>query len=85
MQPHRPPAVGLLIDDEELVRTATAEMIRDLGHRGRRSERRRRKHWRGFDGGLAVDVVITDYMMPGMDGGALARRVAKTFRACRFC
>jgi len=67
----------LLIDDEDLVRTATAEMIRDLGHevvdaRG------------GAEGlamlanGLEVNVVITDYLMPGLNGGAIARRVAAT-------
>ena len=67
----------LLIDDEELVRAATAEMIRELGHHVEEA--------RGaIDGlariaeGLAVDVVVTDYMMPGMNGGALARRIAKS-------
>jgi len=67
----------LLIDDEPLVRVATAEMIRDLGHRveeaGGAAEGLAR-----LEDGLPVDVVITDYMMPGMDGGALARRIAQT-------
>jgi signal transduction histidine kinase len=67
----------LLIDDEPLVRTATAEMIRDLGHHveeaGGGAEGLAR-----LDGGLSVDAVITDYMMPGMDGGALSRRLAET-------
>jgi signal transduction histidine kinase len=67
----------LLVDDEPLVRTATAEMIRDLGHHveeaGGGAEGLAR-----LEGGLAVDVVITDYMMPVMDGGALSRRVAQT-------
>jgi len=67
----------LLVDDEELVRTATAEMIRELGHhveeaRGAIDALAR------LDEGLAVDVVITDYMMPGMNGGALGRRIAKS-------
>jgi signal transduction histidine kinase len=66
----------LLVDDEEIVRTATAEMIRDLGHEVEEAS-----------GGLEalvrlqagdVDAVITDYMMPGMDGGAFARRIART-------
>ncbi len=59
------------------MRAATAEMIRELGHHVEEA--------RGaIDGlariaeGLAVDVVVTDYMMPGMNGGALARRIAKS-------
>ena len=64
----------LLIDDEPLVRTATAEMIRDIGHQveeaGGGAEALAR-----LEGGLSVDAVITDYMMPGMDGGTLSRRV----------
>jgi CheY-like chemotaxis protein len=67
----------LLIDDEPLVRMATAEMIRDLGHHveeaGGGAEGLAR-----LEAGLSVDAVITDYMMPGMDGGALARRIAQT-------
>jgi CheY-like chemotaxis protein len=31
-----------------------------------------------LDQGLSVDAVVTDYMMPGIDGGELARRVAQT-------
>ncbi|MGZ2411275.1 signal transduction histidine kinase/ActR/RegA family two-component response regulator [Sphingomonas sp. F9_3S_D5_B_2] len=64
----------LLVDDEEIVRTATAEMIRDLGHdveeAGSGPEALKR-----LDEGLNVDILVTDYMMPGMDGGALARQV----------
>jgi signal transduction histidine kinase len=77
------PAIGrrlsiLLIDDEELVRTATAEMMRDLGHSVMEAS--------GAADGLArlgrgtpFDVVVTDYKMPGMDGGELARRVKQRF------
>ena len=67
----------LLVDDEDIVRVATAEMIRDLGHdveeAGSAAEALAR-----LESGLDVDVLITDYMMPGMDGAVLARRVAKT-------
>jgi signal transduction histidine kinase len=66
----------LLVDDEEIVRTATAEMIRDLGHQVEEagSGAEALAH---LEAGLAVDAVVTDYMMPGMDGGQLAQRVAK--------
>ena len=67
----------LLVDDEDIVRVATAEMIRDLGHdveeAGSGAEA-----LASLESGLDVDVLITDYMMPGMDGAVLARRVAKT-------
>jgi signal transduction histidine kinase/ActR/RegA family two-component response regulator len=65
----------LLVDDEELVRIATAEMIRDLGHEVTEA-RGAAEALKRLDSGLEVDAVVTDYMMPGMDGGALARRVA---------
>jgi CheY-like chemotaxis protein len=68
----------LLVDDEPLVRTATAEMIRDLGHQveeaGGGAEGLAR-----LQAGLSVDAVITDYMMPGMDGGALSRRITQSW------
>jgi signal transduction histidine kinase/ActR/RegA family two-component response regulator len=67
----------LLIDDEELVRTATAEMIRDLGHSVVEASGAAEALAR-LDQGLSVDAVVTDYMMPGIDGGELARRVAQT-------
>lgn len=62
----------LLVDDEPLVRSATAEMLRELGHRVREANS-------GPDA-LAqlaehrVDILITDYKMPRMDGAELARR-----------
>ena len=79
-RPRRPSvAIGrplsiLLIDDEEIVRAATAELIRDLGHEVIEAGS-------GAEGlgklaaGLHVDVVISDYKMPRMNGGELARRV----------
>jgi len=67
----------LLVDDEDIVRVATAEMIRDLGHdveeAGSGAEA-----LASLENGLSVDVLVTDYMMPGMDGAMLARRVKKT-------
>lgn len=69
----RPLAI-MLVDDEDLVRAGTAEMLRDLGHEvtdvpgGAEA-------LAALDAGLTVDVVITDYMMPRMNGGELAERL----------
>jgi len=66
--------VILLVDDEFLVRFATAEMVRDLGHQVI-------EFGSGHDAleqlkqGLEADAVITDYKMPRMDGAEFARRV----------
>lgn len=64
----------LLVDDEDLVRAGTAEMLRDLGHvvteAGGGGEALSR-----IAAGLSVDAIITDYMMPRIDGTELARRV----------
>jgi len=64
----------LLVDDEEIVRVGTGEMIRDLGHRVVEAD--------GGDEALALladglvpDLIITDYKMPRMDGAELARRL----------
>ena len=64
----------LIVDDEELVRVATAEMIRDLGHDVEEAASGS-EALDSLESGVMVDVLVTDYMMPGMDGGELARRV----------
>jgi CheY-like chemotaxis protein len=64
----------LLVDDDELVRVATGEMLADLGHAttqassGEEALRTLRQH-------AAFDLMITDYLMPGMTGVELARIV----------
>jgi signal transduction histidine kinase len=63
----------LLVDDEPLVRTGTADMLEDLGYCVVQAEsgpealtllRQCRGH---------IDALVTDYLMPGMNGAALAR------------
>ncbi|ATY34816.1 hybrid sensor histidine kinase/response regulator [Sphingomonas psychrotolerans] len=71
------PLSVLLVDDEELVRVGTAEMIRDLGHEVTHASGGAEALAR-LDAGLRPDVVITDYKMPRMDGAELARRVRDT-------
>jgi CheY-like chemotaxis protein/two-component sensor histidine kinase len=76
----RPTSAGtaLLVDDEELVRASTAEMLSDLGyavveaHSGEQALRL-------VDGGLKFDVVVTDHLMPGMNGTDLARALLERF------
>ena len=80
--PRRVAAAGralsiLLVDDEEIVRVGTAEMIRDLGHTVQEASSGDEALAR-LEAGLSPDVVITDYKMPRMDGAELARRLAES-------
>jgi CheY-like chemotaxis protein len=66
--------VALLVDDEELVRMSTADMLNDLGYEvveAASSEEALRR----LNGGLSPDVLVTDHLMPGMNGTDLARVV----------
>ncbi|MCU6454381.1 response regulator [Sphingomonas sp. A2-49] len=68
--PARRAARVLLVDDEDIVRNATAEMLRDIGYHvvevpsGSQA-------LAAVRAGAEIDVVVTDYMMPGMSGAAL--------------
>ena len=66
--------VALLVDDEELVRMSTADMLSDLGFAvievGSGEEAMRL-----LEQERAIDVVVTDHLMPGMTGTELARHV----------
>lgn len=64
----------LLVDDEDIVRFATAEMIRELGH-GVVEASSGAEAMERLSGGLEVDAVVTDYKMPRMDGAQLAKRI----------
>jgi CheY-like chemotaxis protein len=60
----------LLVDDEELVRAATADMLRDIGYTvvevGSASQA-----LAAIRSGIDADILVSDYLMPGMNGGAL--------------
>ncbi len=65
---------ALLVDDEELVRMSTADMLADLGfavvEAGSADEALRL-----IESGLQFDLLITDHLMAGMTGTELAREV----------
>ena len=64
----------MLVDDEDLVRAGTAEMLRELGHIVHEASGGAEALGK-LGGGLEVDAVVTDYMMPRMNGGEFASRV----------
>lgn len=72
--PARRAATVLLVDDEELVRAATADMLRDLGYvvveasSGAQALSMLRSS-------LAAELLVTDYLMPGMSGAALIKEL----------
>jgi CheY-like chemotaxis protein len=66
----------LLVDDDEIVRDATAEMARDLGHEVIEANGGAEALGK-LNAGLQVDAIVTDYRMPRLSGAELARRVRK--------
>jgi signal transduction histidine kinase/ActR/RegA family two-component response regulator len=60
-------ATILLVDDEELVRIGTADMLGDLGYKVIEANSGA-EALRLLRAGDAPDVMITDYLMPGMNG-----------------
>ncbi|HET9426885.1 MAG TPA: response regulator [Allosphingosinicella sp.] len=63
----------LLVDDEELVRVGTAEMLREQGHEV--VEASNGQQALSLLEEQAIDAVVTDYKMPRMDGAQLADRI----------
>jgi PAS domain S-box-containing protein len=68
------PANGriLLVDDDDLVRSSTSEMLVDLGYEVVQAETAG-KALKTLHAGFAPDIVVTDHLMPGMTGVELAR------------
>ncbi len=66
----------LLVDDEDLVRLGTAEMLRDIGHEVHEAAGGAQA-LAMLAGGLRVEAVVTDYMMPGMNGAEFAQKLAR--------
>ena len=66
--------IALLVDDEELVRMSTADMLIDLGFEVVEASSAE-KALELINGGDALDLLVTDHLMPGMTGADLAREV----------
>lgn len=64
----------LLVDDEELVRMSTAEMLADLGYDVIEANSAQQA-LQLLDEGASPNFVITDHLMPGMSGANLALEV----------
>lgn len=65
----------LLVDDEELVRTSLADMMRSHGHVVIETDSARQALELLRPGAPgAIDALVTDQLMPGMTGAELARR-----------
>jgi signal transduction histidine kinase len=79
-RPEPPPAkparrhAVLVVDDDPLVLASTAAMLEDLGHTAVEAESGR-EALELLRAGTEVDLVITDYSMPGMTGLQLAEEL----------
>jgi CheY-like chemotaxis protein len=58
----------LCVDDDPLVRNVTCDMLRDLGHKVSETSNGNQGLSRLRQTGDAIDVLITDIRMPGLDG-----------------
>ncbi|WP_076072883.1 PAS domain S-box protein [Sphingomonas montana] len=65
---------ALVIDDEDYVRLSTADMLSDLGYDVTEAASAE-EGLALLDTGRSIDLVVTDHLMPGMTGVALARTV----------
>jgi PAS domain S-box-containing protein len=70
----RQAGVALVVDDEELVRASTADMLEDLGFRVVQAASAA-EALDLLDGGARIDVLVTDHLMSGMTGTQLAYAV----------
>ncbi|WP_217430946.1 PAS domain-containing hybrid sensor histidine kinase/response regulator [Sphingomonas bacterium] len=67
-------ATVLLVDDEDLVRSATADMLRDIGYTVVEMASASQVLV-AIRAGLEADALVSDYLMPGMTGGQLIQEL----------
>ncbi len=68
---------ALLVEDEDLARASTAEMLFDLGYAVVEAASAE-EALRLIDGGLTPELLVTDHLMPGMSGTELAQVVRQS-------
>ena len=66
--------VVLLVDDEDVVRDSTADMLEEFGYEVRQAESAEAALMLVAKG-LSPDLLVTDHLMPGMTGVDLAREI----------
>lgn len=66
----------LVVDDDPMLRLGIVSMLKDLGYRATAAQDPMRALPMVHQG-LGVDLLITDYSMPGMTGVELAHRIAQ--------
>jgi len=71
-QGHVGAGMALLVDDEDLVRASTAEMLSDIGYEVVQEPSAATALLR-LQNGLRPSLLVTDHLMPGMAGTDLAR------------
>ena len=71
------PATILVVDDDALISMSTAAILEDLGH-ATIEVSSGEKALKILSGGTRIDLVLTDYAMPGMNGADLAMRIRKS-------
>jgi CheY-like chemotaxis protein len=71
------PATILVVDDDALIAMSTGAMLEDLGH-ATIEVNSGEKALKVLSDGTRIDLVLTDYAMPGMNGADLAMRIRKS-------
>jgi PAS domain S-box-containing protein len=76
----------LLVEDDELVRTVTQMLAQSLGHHVTTySDSREACTWAEQNGLADIDLLVTDIVMPGMDGHELSKRLRQLKPTLRVC
>ena len=65
-----------MVDDEPLVRIATADMLQGLGYDTEEAESGR-DAIRTLRSGRSFDLVVTDHLMPGLSGAELTMTIRR--------